>query len=59
MVPSASFDWQRERVVAGLMYGRDAVPERWVSQLARRDEVLALYERFTDSCAAHWRAKAE
>ena len=32
--------------LAGLAYGREAIPERWIDALARRDEIEALLESF-------------
>ncbi len=40
--------------MAGLIYGFNAIPAQWVAALARRDDVLALAERFATACADHW-----
>ncbi|MEZ6190584.1 MAG: ADP-ribosylglycohydrolase family protein [Phycisphaerales bacterium] len=41
--------------LAALLYGKDAVPDRWVAKLAKHNDVLALYERFATACAEHWK----
>ena len=32
--------------LAGLMYGYENIPEKWVSQLARKEDILDLAERW-------------
>ncbi len=40
----------------GLGFGTDASPGDWVEQLARRDDILSLADRFAESCQSRWRA---
>lgn len=40
--------------MAGLLYGLNAIPAEWISALARRDDVIALAERFADACVEQW-----
>ena len=42
--------------MAGLHYGLNAIPKEWILALARHDDVMALAERFADTCLAHWQA---
>jgi len=42
--------------MAGLHYGLSSIPSEWINALARRDEVLALADRFADACIEHWGA---
>ncbi|HSP46779.1 MAG TPA: ADP-ribosylglycohydrolase family protein [Clostridiaceae bacterium] len=37
--------------LAGILYGREGIPEEWVQTLVRREDILELFERFTDSLA--------
>lgn len=41
--------------LAGLMYGIDAIPERWLSQLARLEDIQSLCERFEQACVTRWK----
>jgi len=40
----------------GLRFGEAAIPTEWVQQLARRDDILALGERFQQVCQRRWEA---
>jgi ADP-ribosyl-[dinitrogen reductase] hydrolase len=40
--------------MAGLHYGLNAIPTEWVAALVRRDDVMALAERFATACVDHW-----
>jgi ADP-ribosyl-[dinitrogen reductase] hydrolase len=40
----------------GLRFGQSAIPEEWVEQLARRDDILALGDRFQRVCQRKWEA---
>ena len=40
--------------MAGLHYGFNAIPPEWIAALARRDDVMALAERFATACVEHW-----
>ena len=40
--------------MAGLHFGLKAIPAEWVAALARRDDVMALAERFANACVDHW-----
>jgi ADP-ribosylglycohydrolase len=40
----------------GLRFGRSAIPKEWVEQLARREDILALGDRFQRVCERKWEA---
>src|SRR5262249_138446 len=40
----------------GLRFGRQPIPREWIQQLARRDEILALCDRFQCVCQERWEA---
>lgn len=40
--------------LAALRFGGSSIPERWLSELARREEVAAQYGEFAKACLAHW-----
>lgn len=41
----------------GLHFGLEGIPEEWQTQLARRDDVIALCERFQQVCERNWMAQ--
>jgi ADP-ribosylglycohydrolase len=38
----------------GLRFGKSAIPSEWVEQLARRNDILALCDRFQEVCQRKW-----
>lgn len=40
--------------LAGLRFGMDAIPSRWIEQLARINDIKALYGRFAGACCERW-----
>jgi len=40
----------------GLRFGRSAIPSEWVEQLARRNDIQALLDRFQQACHRKWEA---
>jgi ADP-ribosyl-[dinitrogen reductase] hydrolase len=38
----------------GVRFGRDAIPENWQEQIARKDDILALCDRFQSVCQRRW-----
>lgn len=45
--------------MAGLRAGLSQIPPEWISALARRDEVLALANRFANACIEQWSTQPE
>lgn len=44
--------------LAGLIYGRDAIPEKWVNQLARLVDIQQLCQRFAVACTDRWPSRS-
>jgi ADP-ribosylglycohydrolase len=40
----------------GLRFGKEAIPQPWVAQLARREAIVALCDRFQGACDKRWEA---
>ena len=40
--------------LAGLVYGVDSIPEKWVEQLARFEEITELFDHFTTNVNKLW-----
>ena len=40
----------------GLRFGHDRIPQAWQQALARRDDILALCDRFQSVCETNWKA---
>jgi len=36
--------------VAGVYYGLDGIPEEWIFQLAKKEELIGACKRFADAC---------
>lgn len=45
--------------LAGILYGREGIPEEWVRALVRREDILDLFERFADRVAGEKRVEDE
>ena len=44
--------------LAGLVFGLEAIPHDWLATLIRRDDIVALCDRFQRACPDNWRSTA-